>query len=202
MFDPLVPVPKHMLRRLDDCSWRREVDAVMSRFCRAFPKITYDIAWDVDAYNGVAWREMGQPHVRLYGGLLRHRAIRLEGIALVFAHETGHHYGGPPRDNIYTWMTTERQADYWAAHIGIKIAWGEDREGAERQIHLGSRQLLTFEMSMFELSDAEQKSHLLSRGNYDHPMPSERFEIYMGALDQSASRNPNVLPSCRRTQQF
>ena len=171
-----------MLRGRDNDSWRRKVTAVMNRFRLTFPKIVYDIAWDVDAFNGVAWREISQPHVRVYGGLLRHRAIRLEGIVLVFAHETGHHYGGPPRDSIYTWMTTERQADFWAAHVGIKAAWADDYEVARRQIFLGARQLLTFEMKMIELADPKHKIDLLSRGSADHPLPSERFEIYMRAL--------------------
>lgn len=182
MFDPPLNIPRRMLRKRGDESWQRKVAAILKRFQRAFPEIAYDIAWDVDAFNGTAWREISQQHVRLYGGLLRHRSIRLEAIALILAHETGHHYGGPPRDNVYTWMTTERQADFWAAHVGVKAAWADDREEAKRQILLGARQLLTFEMTMIELADEEDRLRQLSRGDADHPLPSERFEIFMGAL--------------------
>ena len=183
MFDPSPSVPRNMLRRRGDESWQRKVAAIMKRFQRTFPKITYDIEWEVNVLNGTVWREISQPHVRLYGGLLRHRAIGLEGIALLFAHETGHHIGGPPRDKTYTWMTNERQADFWAAHVGIKLVWADDREEAKRKIVLGARQLLNFEMQMLELADAKYKLYLLSRGSNDHPLPLERFEIYMGALE-------------------
>jgi hypothetical protein len=182
VFEPPLNVPRRMLRSRDDERWRRKVTAVMRRFQSTFLDIAYDVAWEVDAFNGVAWRQISQRHVRLYGGLLRHRAIGLEAIALLFAHETGHHFGGPPRDRIYTWMTTERQADVWAAHAGIKAVWAGDDEGAKRQIFLGAKQVLAFELGMMKLADEEHKREQLSRGRDDHPLPSERFEIYMGAL--------------------
>jgi hypothetical protein len=182
MFDPPLNVPRHILRPRGDEVWQRKATAVMKRFQRTFPEIAYDIAWEVDAFNGVAWREVSRPHVRLYGGLLRHRKIGLEGMALLFAHETGHHYGGPPRDKIHTWMTIEPQADFWAAHAGIKAVWAYDHDEAKRQIFLGARQVLSFEMKMMELADEEYKREQLTRGVDDHPSPSERFEIYMAAL--------------------
>jgi len=182
VFDPPLNIPRKMLRRRGDESWQRKVTAIMKRFQCTFSEIAYDIAWEVDAFNGAAWRQISQPHVRLYGGLLRHRAIGLEGIALLFAHETGHHYGGQPRDSTYTWMTTERQADFWAAHVGVKAVWADDYEETKRQIFLGARQLLTFEMNMIELVDEKYRLDKLSRGDADHPLPLERFEIYMGAL--------------------
>jgi hypothetical protein len=182
VFDPPLDVPRQMLRPRGDAAWQRKAAAVMKRFQCTFPEISYDIVWEVDAFNGVAWREISQPRVRLYGGLLRHRKIHLEGIALIFAHETGHHYGGPPRDNIYTWMSIERQADLWAAQTGIKAVWTHDHEEAKRQILLGARQILSFEMKMMELANEEYKREQSTRGTNDHPLPSERFEIYMAAL--------------------
>jgi len=182
MFDPPPSIPKGVLRARGDKAWQHKVAAVMKRFQQTFPEIVYDIAWDVDALNGVAWRQMSQAHVRLYGLLLRHRAIRLEGVALLFAHETGHHRGGPPRDKTYTWMTTERQADFWAARFGVRAVWANDSAEAKRQVIEGARQLLALETNVIELDEAGCRSAQLSHENRDHPLPTERFRIFMDAL--------------------
>jgi hypothetical protein len=182
LFDPPLILRRGMLRPFGDTVWRRKVTAVMQRFRRAFPEIVYDIAWKADAPNGVAWRQISQPHVRLYGGLLRHRAIGLEAVALLFAHETGHHKGGPPRNRTYTWMTCERQADFWAARFGVAAAWEGDTAESQRQIVEGARQVLAFETAMIQLRNQQcENNHL--RETEDYPTPKERFRIFMTGLD-------------------
>lgn len=66
----------------------------------------------------------GRRHVRLYGGLARHRRLSVAGIAWVLAHETGHHLGGPPAHSHYFWLSSEERADEWAAIEGLKAAFG------------------------------------------------------------------------------
>jgi len=150
----------------------------MDRFRRAFPDINYDIAWNVCLLNGNAWRKISQRHVTLYGGLLRHRLIRIEAIALLFAHETGHHYGGPPRDTVYEWMSCECQADYWAARYGVRTAVG----GAETEIRrftlAGARQILKFERHLLKLG-----GNCLERsgGCLEHSSPEIRYETFLKA---------------------
>lgn len=181
IFDAPFRLPRAVLRTPHCPMWRREVSAIMQRFRRAFPEIHYDIAWDVDVLNGVAWRERARQHVRLYGGLLRHRDIGPEAAALLFAHETGHHKGGPPRDKTYTWMTSERQADFWAARFGVATAWAGNEDMAKRVVSLGARQLLAFETSLVRLQGERHKnSKFVGLGEY--PTPLERFQIFMSAL--------------------
>src|SRR5262249_24140839 len=113
--------------------------------------IKFDVAWNVCLLNGAAWRNMSQRHVTLYGGLLRHRLIGIEAATLLFAHETGHHYGGPPSDTIYDWMGCERQADYWAARYGVRAALGVSERETREIILVGARQILNFDQHLMTL---------------------------------------------------
>jgi hypothetical protein len=100
---------------------------ILAKFQNAFPEISYDFDWLSDSANGMAWMEVSQRCVRVYGGLLRHKLLTKEALILVLAHETGHHYGGAPYDEHYKWMSTESQADYWAARIGVRLVVAENR---------------------------------------------------------------------------
>lgn len=146
MFGDQPILSRSALRSSSDRKWTTAANSLMKRFQSAFPEIKYDIAWNIDLFNGTAWREINQRHVRLYGGLLRHKLIGFEACALLFAHETGHHYGGLPRDTDYEWMTCERQADFWAARYGVRMALGNS--DSRTTIKLGAEQILAFEKSM------------------------------------------------------
>jgi len=77
---------------------RRVLSDLFKRFRRAFPEVTYELLWESPTINAQAWRLGSAQFVRVYGGLVRHRAITKYGLALMLAHETGHHLGGLPRD--------------------------------------------------------------------------------------------------------
>ncbi len=109
---------------------RRVVLDLLDKFGRAFPEITYELLWESATINAQAWRLGSARYVRVYGGLVRHRAITRYGLALMLAHETGHHLGGLPRDPAMPWMTWQGQADYWAASIAMPIIWGPRARGA------------------------------------------------------------------------
>jgi len=103
---------------------RRVVLDLLDKFGRAFPEITYELLWESATINAQAWRLGSARYVRVYGGLVRHRAITKYGLTLMLAHETGHHLGGPPHDPAMPWMTWQGQADYWAASIAMPRIWG------------------------------------------------------------------------------
>jgi hypothetical protein len=103
---------------------RRVVLDLLDKFGRAFPEITYELAWESPTINAQAWRLGSARHVRVYGGLVRYRAISKCGLALMLAHETGHHLGGLPRDPHMPWMTWQGQADYWAARTAMPLVFG------------------------------------------------------------------------------
>src|SRR5882757_1433769 len=103
---------------------RRVVMDLFDKFGRAFPEITYELLWQSATINAQAWRLGSARYVRVYGGLVRHRAMTRPGLALMLAHETGHHLGGPPYDPDMPWITWQGQADYWAASEGMKKVFG------------------------------------------------------------------------------
>ena len=109
---------------------RRVVSGLLHRFGCEFPEITYELLWESPSVNAQAWRLGPARYVRVYGGLVRHRAITKYGLALMLAHETGHHLGGLPRDPAMPWMTWQGQADYWAASIAMPKIWGPRVRGA------------------------------------------------------------------------
>lgn len=103
---------------------RHVVSDLFEKFNRAFPEITYELLWESPTVNAQAWRLGSARYVRIYGGLVRHWAITRYGLALMLAHETGHHLGGLPRDPAMPWLTWQGQADYWAARVAMPRIWG------------------------------------------------------------------------------
>jgi hypothetical protein len=103
---------------------RRVVLDLLDKFGRAFPEITYELLWESPTVNAQAWRLGSARYVRVYGGLVRNRALTKYGLALMLAHETGHHLGGPPCDPAMPWLSWQGQADYWAARTAMPKIWG------------------------------------------------------------------------------
>jgi hypothetical protein len=109
---------------------RRVLSDLFKKFRRAFPEVTYELLWESPTINAQAWRLGSARFVRVYGGLVRHPIITKYGLALMLAHETGHHLGGLPRDPAMPWMTWQGQADYWAARVAMPKIWGPRAAGA------------------------------------------------------------------------
>jgi hypothetical protein len=107
---------------------RRVILDLLEKFGTAFPEITYELFWESPTINAQAWRLGSARYVRVYGGLVRHRALTKYGLALMLAHETGHHLGGPPYDPDMPWISWQGQADYWAASEGMKRVFGSRAE--------------------------------------------------------------------------
>ncbi len=105
---------------------RRRARALIKRFQACFPEITYDMDLNVELINAQAFRAGKQQYVRLYGGLVRHRRIGLAGLAVVLAHESGHHRGGPPYLKFQPWLSSEERSTEWAFAVGLKMVFGPD----------------------------------------------------------------------------
>ncbi|MGY2805303.1 MULTISPECIES: M48 family metalloprotease [unclassified Bradyrhizobium] len=118
------PIEVQQAARKADARRKRLTEELVVRFARKFPQITYTLIWDSPLINAQAWRLGEQRNVYLYGGFVRQPAITRAGLALALAHETGHHLGGAPYDPAMTWMTSEAQADHWAAVSGMPSLFG------------------------------------------------------------------------------
>lgn len=94
----------------------------LSQFYGAFyPDVVYHVDWYNNTVNAYAWVEGGVRHVALLGGLIRTEALELEGIALILAHELGHHYGGAP--TYPDGLSCEGQADFFGARNVMRKVW-------------------------------------------------------------------------------
>lgn len=168
---------------------RRVVLDLLGKFGRAFPEITYDLLWESPSVNAQAWRLGSARHVWVYGGLVRHRTITKYGLALMLAHETGHHLGGLPRDPAMPWMTWQGQADYWAASIAMPIIWGpRAREATLR----AAREIVELHgMLASQLEDDEPdlspdcRYRILRSGALGEDMPSCALEALASVSDDN-----------------
>jgi len=142
--EEVLPSPRSQQRR------RRVVLDLLMKFREAFPQIMYELLWESPTVNAQAWRFGSSQFVRVYGGLVRHRAITRYGLAVTLAHETGHHLGGVPRDPAMPWMTWQGQADYWAATRGMPKIWGAYSRAATLR---GARELLELHRVLAAQSD-------------------------------------------------
>lgn len=89
-----------------------------------YPSIVYQLDWADNTVNAFAWVQNGVRYVAIKGGLVRHLSLELEGIALVIAHETGHHYGGDPK--FPSGLSCEGQADYYGVMVVMRNVWFGD----------------------------------------------------------------------------
>lgn len=92
--------------------------------------------WDDETVNASADLEGDVRVLNMYGGLARHPATTVEGMALVACHELGHHMGGAPRfTNGFMgmsgeWASNEGGADYFATLKCLKRFFAEDDNAA------------------------------------------------------------------------
>jgi Peptidase family M48 len=107
--------------------------SLLRQFGRAFPEITYELLWQSPSVNAQAWRLGSARYVRVYGGLVRHQAITKYGLALVLAHETGHHLGGPPTDPAMPWLSWQGQADHTDSKSALQAAKTFARDARDKE---------------------------------------------------------------------
>jgi peptidase M48-like protein len=132
------PVEQNLLSRRA-CLRRKAVALkLLEQFGQAFPEIVYELLWESSTVNAQAWRFSSIGRVRVYGGLVRHPRMTRAGLALMLAHETGHHLAGPPYDPDMPWISWQGQADYWAASEGMKTVFGLK---AKKMIMQGAAQI-------------------------------------------------------------
>jgi hypothetical protein len=113
------------MRGFSDPFARQWTEALVRHHRCFYPDITFHVDWTDDDVNAYAWVQNGVRHVALKGGLIRHLDLELEGIALILAHEIGHHYGGQP--TFPSGLSCEGQADYYGVRDGMRKVWFGDQ---------------------------------------------------------------------------
>jgi hypothetical protein len=167
---------------------RRKATAlrIIRRFAEAFVGIEYDLLWENPTINAQAWRFAEERHVTICGGLVRHPAITASGIALMLAHETGHHLGGPPLDPDLRYLTWQGQADYWAAKEGMPMVFGHE---ARRLTLRGAGEIAALHAEFLDAENqpdisANDRSTIFRAGALGESPPACLYEAFDRLLEQ------------------
>lgn len=177
------PVEHHALS--ERTCRRRKATAlrIIRRFAETFCDIEYDLLWENPTINAQAWRFGEERHVTVCGGLVRHPAIATFGIALILAHETGHHLGGAPFDPDLRYLTWQGQADYWAAKEGMPRVFGRKA----RQITLrGAREIVALHAEFLDDQpdiSANDRSTIFRAGALGEVPPACLYEAFDRMLE-------------------
>ena len=108
-------------RTFTDPNSRAWSEYLFRQYKSFYPEINFLLDWDSEEVNAYAWIEDGKRIVQLKGGLVRAKELEVEGIALVLAHEIGHHYGGDPVGS--SGLSCEGQADFFGARDIMRVVW-------------------------------------------------------------------------------
>lgn len=171
---------------LDDRQRQRMALDIKKKFEMNYPDIKFILSWRSARANGSARiNRQRRKIVTIFGALVRSRVMYEDGISLAFAHEVGHHYGGPPRSEEAgkRWSSCEGQADYWGATKGMrKIFPGPS---VVQKIEAGGNQLykLYTESLNKNLEEVYKEAfEQLSNRNCSHPKPSCRLQTYLAGM--------------------
>jgi hypothetical protein len=177
------PVEQNQLSQRTRQRRKSIVLSLLDQFGEAFPEITYELLWGSATINAQAWRLGSVRYVRVYGGLIRHPKMTRPGLALMLAHETGHHLGGPPYDPGMPWISWQGQADYWAASVGMKRVFGLE---ADKMILTGARQIAELHRDFAGHSEedepdlsAECRHRIFVAGSSGQAMPTCATKAFM-----------------------
>ncbi|MFJ8369530.1 MULTISPECIES: M48 family metalloprotease [unclassified Bacillus cereus group] len=108
-------------RGFTDPNSRAWAEYLIKQYEAYYPDINFLLDWDSEVVNAFAWIDSGKRYVQLKGGLVRSKELEIEGIALVLAHEIGHHYGGDPVSS--NGLSCEGQADFYGARDVMRRVW-------------------------------------------------------------------------------
>ncbi|NOU77447.1 hypothetical protein GC101_00985 [Paenibacillus sp. LMG 31459] len=158
-------------------SW---IDYLFTQFKLHYPDINFSVDWNNDEVNAYAWISNGERHVQILGGLVRSTTLELEGLALVVAHEIGHHYGGEPTYPGST-LSCEGQADFYGARNVMRKVW------------FGEFYISVTEKAISQLADffgvastdMDKQAAFMGKNTNgcEHPPGDCRIETYNAAVD-------------------
>ena len=120
-------VPRRLLWPASARWPKRRAHSLIRSFRQLYSEIIYDVEMGVLVANAQALKLAGVRTVRLYGGLILHRNLLSSGLAVILAHETGHHLGGSPFHPAYRWLSSEERATEWACQEGLVQVFGKDQ---------------------------------------------------------------------------
>lgn len=175
------PNPDLDFRAMDDSLGMQKARQLLNLWYGYYPNVAFELAWNDNTVNAFAWVDSnGQRRVKICGGLVRHHAIRWEGLALVIAHEVGHHFGGSP--SYPFGLSCEGQADYWAALIGMRNVY-PDEEYFAVMIPAIDQLFKLFSGGLIEDQNSPAAQRRFDADNCSHPPADCRKKTYEAGID-------------------
>jgi hypothetical protein len=163
-----------------------DMDNLMEEFRQAFPEIhhiNYD--WENNDVNAWAWvDEAGKRHVLMLGGMIRHRYNKMPAVAIVLAHEIGHHLGGDPK--YPHGLTCEGKADFWGTKVGLRRVYNSPDGGADSDKYKAQRE------------GVDQLYAVLTGGLLVNPYSEEgvRLALESDRISELAATDPQAAIRC------
>jgi hypothetical protein len=148
--------------------WTREL-------CKQFEAIYnghihFDFEMKNPNVNARAWEGRDGKHVLIWGGLIRYGKLKYEGIALVMAHETGHHEG--PKTGT---LACEGEADYFGVNVVMRDVFSSQYPTIATE---GIKQVARF----FTVANSPTIPNTTPPSCKSHPHPKCRIATYHVAL--------------------
>lgn len=133
-------VPLELDERVSNGVKRSEFDGVLDQIQKVYGGIfeglggylTLQTFWESSRVDAHSSQVRDSWIIRIYGGVARHPAMTLDGLALVVCHEIGHHLAGFPQ--VSSWAATEGNADYYATQTCLKKIWGLSFAATQNEI--------------------------------------------------------------------
>ena len=94
-------------------------------------KLVIDLDWENPKVNASATRDDdNNPVIIIFGGMVRHPELSVDGLYTILCHELGHHLGGAPKkfrgySQKRSWSSAEGQSDYYAATKCLPIIFNQ-----------------------------------------------------------------------------
>ena len=113
------------MRAFGDVHSREWTEYLFQHHRAFYPQVVFQLDWSNNTVNAYAWVQNGVRYVAILGGLVRHLALEIEGIAVVLAHELAHHFGGAPSHD--GGLSCEGQSDYHGVRTIMRRVWFGDQ---------------------------------------------------------------------------
>jgi hypothetical protein len=169
-------------RAMDDSVTEQHAQQVLNLFAGYYPGIRLRLLWNSNTVNAFAGYDAdGTPTVEIHGGLVRHPDIRIEALALVVAHEIGHHEGGPPTYPNDP-RSCEGQSDYYGAAVIMREVY-PGRQYLDYMIPATDQLHAFFTVGLVEDQNSEEVKQRFAANNCGHPPADCRRDTYNAAID-------------------
>jgi len=115
-------------------------------------EIIVSLDWENPKVNASATLDDNDnPVISIYGGMVRHPDLTVDGLYAILCHELGHHLGGAPKkkrgySDKLSWSSAEGQSDYYAATKCLPLIFNNSMLSPKIDMLAQTKELATTEL--------------------------------------------------------